>query len=384
MAEKANFLCKLFTPIKTPKSYVQQYLKGYGCVSTLVVYIFGKNSQSELSNCLSKLYDLVALTSAPHSKPYYLEKITELQNELVGSHGRKELYKRLEKADIPIYIHFDKVSVYFIVNHDYFSGYTGLLFSKYANFLLKKDKIKSNEYLLIIRRLYNGNDQYSYFDRVVGLGKAIFLGIGLILSNKKEGRANPFFLKEGGDVYGELDDIVLVSAKVESDEISFENILTTLIDSFTCIFDRHRANILITQEFIHGIPKQGGNLRGIGNTASGFYFSLKGLDDFARHQIFLLKKYHIAYYAVVLLDMLKVEKKLNSNISEDFIFSYLPAREDGCIATYSITRDALVFAISKSVDGYHIDVTVNKAIFSLETVLFFLKQISAEVELLEI
>ncbi|WP_444917254.1 hypothetical protein [Microbulbifer sp. JMSA003] len=381
MADKSNFLSRLFTPIEAPESFVQQHLKGYGSVSTLLINVVTRSDQREITDCLDKLYDLVALTTAPHPKRFYLEKIEALREELTGVVGRKALYKRLEVEKIPFYIHFDSTSVCFIANHDFFSGYTGLLFSKYANCLLKKDQERSDAYCSSIVHIYKGNGQYSNFHRVIGLAQAIFIGLSLRMFNRKESKPNPFLLEEKGCIKGDLDDIVLVSAKVESSEISFENVLKSFIDNFVSTFERQRANILITQEFIHNIPDQGERLAGVGNTASGFYFSLNKL---SRYQIYLLKRYHIAYYAMVLLNMLKVEKQVTSSINEDFTFSYLPAREVDCIATYSITRDALVFVISKASDGYHIEVAVNEAIFSLDKVVLFLKSFSSEIELSDI
>lgn len=384
MAYKSNFLSRLFTPIEAPESFVQQHLKGYGCVSTLLINVVTRSNQGEITDCLDKLYDLVALTTAPHSKRFYLEKIETLRGELTGIVGRNALYKRLEVEKIPFYIHFDSVSVCFIANHDFFSGYTGLLFSKYANCLLKNDQEKSDAYCSSIKHIYKGNEQYSNFHRVIGLAKAVFIGSCLRMFNRKENRPNPFLLDEKGCIKGDLDDIVLVSATVESSEISFENVLKSFIDNFVGTFERQRANILITQEFIHNIPGQGERLAGVGNTASGFYFSLNGLNKLSRYEIYLLKRHHIAYYVMVLFNMLKIEKQVTSSVSEDFTFSYLPAREVDCIATYSITRDALVFVISKASDGYHIEVSVNEAIFSLDKVVLFLKTFSKEVELSDI
>ncbi|MCO1336200.1 hypothetical protein MO867_17865 [Microbulbifer sp. OS29] len=216
----------------------------------------------------------------------------------------------------------------------------------------------------------------------MGFSKALFFGAGMILCNMRGGGESPFLLDDKQDVSEELDDIVLVSAKIKSHEISFENILEIFILFFTQVFDRSKANILITQEFIKNIPKQ--RVGNVGNTASGFHFSLGSLGEFSRHQIYWLKKYHIAYYTMVLLDVLNVKKRPGSKIVEDFIFSYLPKREDGCTATYSITRDALVFAISKGSDGYCVDVTVNKAMFDLDRVVFFLRQFSVECDVLDI
>ncbi|USD20187.1 hypothetical protein [Microbulbifer variabilis] len=76
-----KILINLFTPVKTPKSFVQQYLKGCGTVTTLMVYRFKKYGKEEITSCLSILYDLIELTSAPHSKPYYLSQIKELQKQ---------------------------------------------------------------------------------------------------------------------------------------------------------------------------------------------------------------------------------------------------------------------------------------------------------------
>ncbi|WP_444886673.1 hypothetical protein [Microbulbifer sp. JMSA008] len=373
-----KILINLFTPVKTPKSFVQQYLKGYGTVTTLMVYRFKKYGKEEITSCLSILYDLVELTSAPHSKSYYLSQIKELQKQATKNSSRNFVYRSLEKMRIPIYIHFSEDSTYFIINHEYFSGYTGLLVVKCAKHLLQGEKARSDKYYLKLKRLYHGSRNRSLLKYSIDFIKALFFIAGLILYNKRDPKKNPFLLKEYRNTKGEVDDIVMISAKVETEEPCLEDITEKFIVAFTEFMDRKKANILITQEFTQNLPKQHIIEKRIGNTACGFNFSFSTLNKSTRRQIYLLQKYDIAYYGMVLLDAFGVEKKFDQLIKEDFMLGYLPIGDDECIAVYAIARDTLNFTISKYDKGYWIYTTANKAAFDIKKITFFLRKFSVE------
>ncbi|WP_444909178.1 hypothetical protein [Microbulbifer sp. TRSA005] len=374
----------LFTPVKTPKSFVQQFLKEHDTVTTLMVYRFKKYGKKELTSCLSTLYDLVGLTSAPHSKSYYLSQIKQLQKQETKNSSRNFIYRNLEKMRIPIYIHFSENSTDFIIDHEYFSGYTGLLVVKCAKHLLQGNKARSEKYYLKLKRLYHGSRNRSLLKYSIDFLKALFLIAGLLLYNKRDPKTNPFHLKGYRNTKSDLGDIVMISAKVRTEEPSLEDITEKFIVSFTELMGRKKANILITQEFTQNLPKQHIIEKRIGNTACGFNFSFSTLNKSARQQIHLLKKYDIAYYGMVLLDALGVEKKFDRLTKEDFMLGYLPIGDDECIAVYAIARDTLNFTINKCDKGYWIYTTANKAAFDIKKIIFFLRQFSLECNVADI
>ncbi|WP_444884313.1 hypothetical protein [Microbulbifer sp. PSTR4-B] len=373
-----KILINLFTPVKTPKSFVQQFLKENDTVTTLMVYRFKKYGKEEVTSCLSILYDLVELTSAPHSKPYYLSQIKELQKQTTKNSSRNFVYRNLEKMRIPIYIHFCDDSTYFIINHEFFSGYTGLLVVKCAKHVLQGEKARSEKYYLKLKRLYHGSRNRSLWKYSIDFLKALFLIVGLILYNRRDPKKNPFYLKGYRNTKGAVDDIAMLSAKVSTEEPSLEDITEKFIVCFTEFMGRKKANIIITQEFTQNLPKQHIIQKKIGNTACGFKFSFSTLNKSARQQIHLLQKYDIAYYGMVLLDVLGVKKRSDQPEKVDFMLSYLPIDDDDCIAVYAVARDTLNFTINKYDKGYWIYTTANKAAFDIKKITFFLRKFSVE------
>ncbi|USD20188.1 hypothetical protein MJO52_13990 [Microbulbifer variabilis] len=114
---------------------------------------------------------------------------------------------------IPIYIHFSEDSTYFIIIHEYFSGYTGLLVVKCAKHLLQGEKARSDKYYLKLKRLYHGSRNRSLLKYSIDFLKALFLITGLILYNRGA-KKNPFHLKGYRNTKGDVNDIVMISAKV--------------------------------------------------------------------------------------------------------------------------------------------------------------------------